>query len=136
MESKAVSLNAINSDFVLASDDVEENFSRVAEEFRNGGDIIASEKREQFQQFFYSQSQLLSGEISLDVLECGAQLCVAELRSTDTAALRMFMDTRKDWQDFESKATIEFPTQRPNIIRLIFSHDPEIRGITLPSFGG
>ena len=135
MESQAISSNAINTDFVVGADYLEENFSRLVEEFRSGGGQIAYEKREEFQQFFYSQSQLLTGEISLDVLECGAKLCVAELRSGDSAALRTFMAGRKDWQEFASKAMIEFPTLQPHITRLVFSHDPEIKGITIPSNG-
>ena len=134
-ESQAVKYNSINSDFVMGSDHVEENFSRLAEEFRNGYDIEATEKREQFQQFFYTQNQLLSGEVSIDILECGHQLCIAELRSGDTSALRIFMDGVRDWEGFESKAIMEVPTQQPGITRLIFSHDPEINGISIPSFG-
>jgi|GEM_PF-4609042 len=136
MESQAVSFGGIDFDFVVGSDEVEDNFSRLAEEFRHGRDERASEKREQFQQIFYQQDQLLSGEVSLDVLECGVQLCVAELRSTDSATLRAFMNDHNDWQGFESKTTIEVPTQQPGIIRLIFSHDPGVDGITLPSVGG
>lgn len=136
VESQAISNNAINSDFVMGSGDVEENFSRLTEEFLNGDDERGSEKREQFQQFFYSQNELLGGEISLDVIECGARLCVAELRSANTSALRTFMDGRLAWDGFDSKALMEMPSQQPNVRRLIFSHDPEINGITMPNFGG
>lgn len=133
-ESQAVKNNAISSDYVIGTDGVEENFSRLVEEFLSAD--YGTETREQFQRFFYGQNRILSGEVSLDVLECGRQLCVAELRSTDASALRSFMDNRRDWEGFESSAILEVPAQHPNIARLIFSHVPEINGIELPSIGG
>jgi len=134
-ESQSVKYNAINFEFVLQTDHLEDNFSRLAEEFRISGSAEGGKKRDKFQQFFYAQDALLKGQVSLDVLECGDQLCVAELRGVDASALKSFMDGKIAWDAFESKAIIEAPTQQPNIGRLIFSHDPEIKGITMPPFG-
>jgi hypothetical protein len=136
LESRVVAHNSINSNLVLESDSRADNFSKLVEEFRDNNDIKTAEQHEQFQQFFYSQDELLRGEIALDVLECGTQICVAELRSDDSSALRAFIGDGMDWDAFGSNTIVEVPTDQQNTTRLIFSHDPEIKGIALPPFGG
>jgi len=134
-ELQAVIDRSINMAFVLAADQSEENFFRLVEEFRTSTNLEGSRKRDDFQHFFFSQGPILNGQVSLDVLECGDYLCVAELRGVDPAALRSVMDAALAGDEFETKAIIEAPAQRTDTARLIFSHDPEITGIATPLFG-
>ena len=136
IEAQAVESNSINADFFLDPSSSNEHFSDLLDEFRAGANVRGAEEREQYQQFFYAQSELISGSVVLDVLECGAAICVAELRSEDPSALRAFIDRRMYWDGFDSKATVIVHVGQPNVTRLVFSHDPEINGITVPSHGG
>jgi hypothetical protein len=130
-ESEMVIGGAIRSGQVVTPDAAATTFPRLVDEFR-AGDLSKADVRQRFSDFFLSQPEFLSSELNLELLECGLVLCVAELRSSDSATLSTFTRDINNRDGYEAKATQEFPSSQPNVARLIFSHDPKINGITLP----
>lgn len=122
---------AIRSDQVVTPDAAATTFPRLVDEFR-AGDVSKADVRQKYSGFFLSQPEFLSSALNLELLECGLVLCVAELRSSEPATLSTFTRDINNRDGYEAKATLEFPSSQPNVVRLIFSHDPEINGITLP----
>jgi hypothetical protein len=130
-EAEMIAGNAIRSGQVFKPDSTSRIFPSLVDEFRDGY-VGSANVRQGYSTFFLSQPEFLSSEITLEILECGKQLCVAELRSSDYAALKIFTRDLSRRDGYEAKATLEFPSNQINVVRLIFSHDPDINGIAIP----
>ncbi len=109
--------------------------SLVAELRRQGGDVGAA-RRSEFETLVYSHPSSLDGSVALDVVECGAALCVAELRSNSGEVLDALIRDVTESELFAARAFAELPGSEiysaGESRRLVFPHDADVTGIVVP----
>ena len=133
IESRAIQGNAISSDFFANAGPDGEPFYELVDEFINLANPYGIAQKQKYREFFQEKPALSDEVISLELLECGAILCVAELRSAEVGALGGFMDEKTFWEGFDSRAKLEFRGDEDTTARILFSHDPNVVSIALPS---
>ncbi|MEM7430692.1 MAG: hypothetical protein AAF351_02010 [Pseudomonadota bacterium] len=127
-----------NQSFDIQSmDDLRQDteFQSLVANMQQQTDPVASEMRRTYEGLFYSLGPIMDGRVSLDVLECGVQLCASEFRSSDPSAIDQFVQDATKSDDFGSKAVMHLTGVGPSgqSHRLLFAHDPSIEGLTLPA---
>lgn len=114
----------------------DDTFQELVDQFREQSSEIGMEKRSAYEILFYSQPQALDGSVSVDLLECGSDLCAAELRANSQAVLDEFLKSTRNSDGFESRATIVLSGSSAytdgQTRRFVFAHNPEIGGFTVP----
>ena len=133
VESSALHGESISGDFVVNAGPDGKLFYELADEFLDLANPYGLAQREKYRQFFLQRPELVDETISLELMECGATLCVAELRSPEGGELRSFMDENTVWEAFDSRVRVVFPSGEATTARVMFPHDPNVVGITLPS---
>lgn len=131
IETQVVIGRSLNSGLVVNPEAYSDVFPQLVDEFRLGGAEQLT-VRQRYSEFFLRQPEILSGEVSLDLLECGLQICVAEVRSSDSQALDDFSKQVRQREGWDTRAALEFPSRFENVRRLAFSHDPQVNSVTLP----
>lgn len=112
-----------------------DSFNELMSQLREQTGSTAEEKRMSYELLFYSQPTVREGSVALDALECGTSLCASELRANDQATLDQFIKSLTGASEFEAGAVIQlrgFPNHGAGdseLRRIIFPHDPTIRGI-------
>ncbi len=111
-------------------------FDSLAAELRSEGGETGALRRAEFEAIAYAHPNILDGSVTLDMVECGASLCVAELRGADQAVLQNVTRDILVSDDFFVPAITELPGSEiysdGESKRLLFAHDPAILGITIP----
>ena len=133
IESRAMQGNAISSDFVANAGPDGEVFYELVDEFLSLANPYGVAQQQKHRQFFQEKLALSDKAISLELLECGAILCVAEFRSAKDGDLGNLMDDATFWDGFDSRAKLEFRGDEDTTARILFSHDPNVVSIALPS---
>ena len=133
IESRAIQRNSISSDFVANAGPDGEIFYELVDEFLSLANPYGAAQQQKHRQFFLEKLALSDKAVSLELLECGAILCVAEFRSAKDGALGNLMDDGTFWDGFDSRAKLEFRGDEDTTARILFSHDPNVVSIALPS---
>ena len=133
VESRALHGKSISGDFVVKAGPDGERFYELVDEFLDLANPYGLAQRQKYRQFFLQRPELVDETISLELLECGATLCVAELRSLEGGELRSFMDEKTAWEAFDTRVIVVFPSSEDTTARVMFPHDPNVVGATLPS---
>ena len=118
----------------MQSDD---SFGELVAELRQDSSDVANERRSTYELLFYSQPLSKNGSVTLDTLECGSRLCVAELRALNADLMDEFIRGVTTADGFDGRTTTQLPGsptyQGSNSRRLVFSHDSTTEGVSLPT---
>lgn len=138
LEQSLIVHNSLNVERLMELDRYEV-FNSLVAELREQTSAVAAEKRRAYELYLYSRPLIRNGTVSLDVLECGARLCVVELRANEYAVLEQFSRDLFLSDGFESGATANINRYANatgasgEVLRLLFSHDPSINAVTFPA---
>ena len=111
-------------------------FDDLVAELQRQQSPIGSERRTQFETLVYAHPSSLDGSVSLDVIECGSLICVADLRSGDVAKLERLIRDVTESDSFAGRVITELPGSQiysdGESRRLVFPHDPDVTGFSVP----
>ena len=109
------------------------NFDRILDGLRDSSNLSGSSKRMEIESSLYTTSEILNGEITIRALECGQRICAGELAGIDMESLDAFVANLLANEQIEMGSVIVLPTtqmdQNDASINIVFSHDPEVKGI-------
>jgi len=112
-------------------------FDELVAQLRDEHSEISNENRRKYELIFYSQPKSRDGTVALDTMECGNHLCVAELRADNKAVLDAYIENAIQSDAFEARAFLYPPGSdiysSGESRRILFPHDPNIVGVTLPA---
>lgn len=111
-------------------------FDDLVAELRRQQSPIGSEQRTRFETLVYAHPRSLDGSVSLDVIECGSMICVADLRSADSEILDRLIRDVTESDAFAGRVITELPGSRiysdGESRRLVFPHDADVTGFVVP----
>ena len=108
-------------------------FDTLAAEMRSGGGETGAARRAEFEAIAYAHPSMLAGSVSLDVVECGAVLCVAVLRADDIVVLDDLIRDILMTDTFHIPVVVELPASDVfsdgESRRLVYAHDSTVVGL-------